>query len=68
VEWSAIFKTWTKEFCRHESFNRAILELTVFYPEDYTPQMAGLRLSAFISKFFDLKIDPLRGIVKKSVA
>ena len=67
-EWSTVFKTWTKEFCRHESFNRAILELTVFYPEDYTPQMAGLRLSAFISKFFDLKIDPLKGIVKKSVA
>lgn len=68
VEWSNIFKSWTKEFCRHESFNRAVLELTVFYPEDYTPQMAGLRLSAFIGKFFDLKIDPQKGIIKKSVA
>ena len=67
-EWCTVFKTWTKEFCRHESFNRAILELTVFYPEDYTPQMAGFRLSAFFSKFFDLKIDPLKGIIKKSVA
>ena len=67
-EWSKIFKSWTKEFCRHESFNRAVLELTVFYPEDYTPQMAGLRLSAFIAKFFDVKIDPQKGIVKKSVA
>lgn len=67
-EWSTIFKSWTKEFCRHESFNRAVLELTVFYPDDYTPQMAGLRLGAFIAKFFDVKIDPLKGIVKKSVA
>ena len=67
-EWKRIFKSWTKEFCRHEGFNRAVLELTVFYPEDYTPQMAGLRLSTFISKFFDVKIDPLKGIVKKNVA
>ena len=67
-EWCTVFRTWTKEFCCHESFNRAILELTVFYPEDYTPQMAGFRLSAFFSKFFDLKIDPLKGIIKKSVA
>jgi hypothetical protein len=51
VEWANVFKSWTKEFCRHESFNRAVLELTVFYPEDYTPQMAGLRLSAFIGNF-----------------
>ena len=68
IEWAKVFKNWTKEFCRHESFNRAVLELTVFYPEDYTPQMAGLRLSAFIAKFFDLKIDPQKGIIKRSVA
>ena len=47
---------------------RAVLELTVFYPDDYTPQMAGMRLSAFITKFFEVKIDPQKGIIKKSVA
>lgn len=67
-EWSQTFKRWVKEFCRHEAFIRAVLELTVFYPEDYTPQMAGLRLSAFITKSFEVKIDPQKGIVKKSVA
>lgn len=64
-EWSHTFKAWSKEFCRHENFIRAVLELTVFYPEDYTPQMAGLRLSAFITKFFEVKIDPQKGIVKR---
>lgn len=67
-EWSICFKNWTKEFCKHDNFRRAILELTVFYPEDYTPQMAGLRLSAFITKVFDLKIDAQKGIVKRGVA
>jgi hypothetical protein len=45
-----------------------VLELTVFYPEDYTPQMAGLRLSAFISRQFEVKIDANKGISKKNVA
>ena len=67
-EWSAVFKTWIKDFCRHENFTRAVLELTVFYPEDYTPQMAGLRLSAFITRFFEVKIDPQKGIIKKNLA
>jgi hypothetical protein len=67
-QWTDSFKTWTKDFCKHDNFRRAILELTVFYPDDYTPQMAGLRLSAFITKFFDVKIDAQKGILKKVVA
>jgi hypothetical protein len=67
-QWTETFKRWTKDFCKHDNFRTAILELTVFYPDDYTPQMAGLRLSAFITKSFDLKIDSQKGIVKKSVA
>ena len=65
-QWSATFKSWTKDFCKQDSFRRAVLELTVFYPEDYTPQMVGLRLSAFVTKFFDLKIDSQKGFVRKT--
>jgi hypothetical protein len=64
-EWSDSFKLWTKRFCEQESFRKAILELTVFYPDDYTPQMSGLRLGAFISKTFDLRFDRHKGIVKQ---
>lgn len=63
-EWGVMFKTWTRAFCRQESFLKAILELTVFYPDDYTPQMAGLKLSYFITKTFDVKIDGAKGIVE----
>lgn len=62
-EWSATFRKWTKAFCGQDTFLRAILELTVFYPDDYTPQMAGLRLSYFITRHFDVKIDGAKGIV-----
>lgn len=69
-EWTTTFKSWTRTFCRHENFLRAILELTVLYPDDYTPQMAGLRLSYFITKTFEVKIDGAKGIIdaKASVA
>jgi hypothetical protein len=67
-EWPSTFNVWVKEFCKHEQFIRSILELTVFYPEDYTPQMVGLRLSTFITRFFELKIDSQKGIVKVKVA
>jgi len=66
--WSKIFNKWVKDFCRHENFVRAVLELTVFYPDDYTPQMAGLRMSAFITKVFEVKLDPEKGFVRIKVA
>ncbi len=67
-EWETAYKKWVKEFCKHENFIRAVLELTVFYPEEYTPQMVGMRLSTFITKFFEVKIDPQKGILKKAMA
>jgi hypothetical protein len=67
-EWEMMFRKWIKDFCKHENFIRAVLELTVFYPDDYTPQMAGLRMSAFITKHFEVKIDPQKGIVRMKIA
>jgi hypothetical protein len=67
-EWETVFRKWVKDFCQHENFIRSVLELTVFYPDDYTPQMAGMRMSVFITRFFDLKIDPQKGLVKIKVA
>ena len=67
-EWTNVFKKWVKDFCRHENFIKAVLELTVFYPEDYTPQMAGLRMSAFITKHFEVKLDPEKGFIRIKVA
>lgn len=67
-EWEIAFRKWVKDFCRHENFIRSVLELTVFYPEDYTPQMAGMRMSVFITRFFELKHDPQKGFVKQKVA
>lgn len=64
-EWSSQFKTWAKEFCKYHNFLRAVLDLTVFYPSDSPVLMVDNRMNAFISEFFEVKIHPQKGIVRK---
>jgi hypothetical protein len=65
-EWSQQFKRWTKEFCKHPNFLRAVLDLTVFYPVDSPVLMVDNRMNAFIAQHFDVKIHPQKGIQKKT--
>ncbi len=64
-EWTAQFKVWTKDFCKHPGFLRAVLDLTIFYPADSPVLMVDNRMKAFITQYFDLRIHPQKGIVKK---
>jgi hypothetical protein len=64
-EWSTQFKTWTREFCRNQNFIRAVLDLTVFYPTDSPVLMVDNRMQAFIAQFFEVRIHPQKGIIKK---
>jgi hypothetical protein len=45
-----------------------VLELTVFYPKEEEAQFIGNRMTVFVSQFFELKIHPQKGILKKHVA
>jgi hypothetical protein len=65
VEWTMQFKAWTKEFCRHANFIRAVLDLTVFYPVDSPVLLMDTRMGVFISQFFEVKIHPQKGIIRK---
>lgn len=64
-EWSRQFKSWTKAFCRHHNFLRAVLDLTVFYPSDSPVLMVDNRMNAFISQYFEVKIHPQKGIIRR---
>lgn len=64
-EWTTQFKTWTKEFCQQPNFVRAVLDLTVFYPADSPVLMVDNRMNAFIQQFFEIKIHPQKGIIRK---
>ncbi|MGC1241454.1 MAG: hypothetical protein WA874_07690 [Chryseosolibacter sp.] len=64
-EWSRQFKAWTKAFCKHHNFLRAVLDLTVFYPSDSPVLMVDNRMDAFITQYFEVRIHPQKGIVKR---
>lgn len=68
VEWSAEFKKWVRELCHHKNFLWGVLELTVFYPKEAEAQFIGNRIQSFVSQFFELKIHPQKGILRKNVA
>jgi len=62
-EWKAAYKKWIKHFCQYPTFIKAVLEATVFYPEERKSVLAINRLKAFVDDHFDLKIYKYRGIV-----
>jgi hypothetical protein len=64
-EWTRQFKAWTKEFARYPNFLRAVLDLTVFYPAGSPVLMVDNRMNAFVTQYFEIKIHPQKGIVKK---
>jgi hypothetical protein len=65
-QWTTAFKEWVKKFGKHPHFSRAVLDLTVFYPVDSPVIMVDNRMNSFIQQFFEVKIHPQKGIVKKS--
>ena len=67
-DWKSTFKEWLIEFCGKPNFVRAVLELTVFYPEGRKSELAENRMKTFIHQHFDLKVYKYRGIVPMKVA
>jgi hypothetical protein len=64
-DWKSTFKTWLFDFCLKPNFLRAVLELTVFYPEGRKSELAENRMKTFINQHFELKIYKYKGIVRK---
>jgi hypothetical protein len=67
-EWSSFFQQCTNSFCKQELFIKAVLELTVFLPENRQAQLAENKMNHFILQHFEVKIHKQRGIVEMKVA
>jgi hypothetical protein len=67
-EWTQAFCQWTDDFCRHELFIQAVLDLTVFLPDNRHADLAENRMNHFILKHFEVKIHKSRGILEMKVA
>ena len=68
IDWTEIFKRWTGEFCQQELFLNAVLDLSVFLPDNRQAPLAENRMNHFILRQFELKIHKSRGIVEMKVA
>jgi hypothetical protein len=65
-EWRVEFKKWIKELSKQKNFLWGVLELTVFYPKESEAQFIGERINVMITQFFEVRIHPQKGIVRKT--
>ncbi len=67
-EWSVTFMKWTGKLCMQIQFVQAVLDLTVFLPDNGQVQLAESRMNAVMLGLFELKIHKQKGIVAMKVA
>ncbi len=67
-DWTATFDEWTRQLCRETQFAQAVLDLTVFLPENNAIHLAASRMEAVMLGRFELKIHKRRGLVPMRVA
>jgi hypothetical protein len=68
AEWSETFDQWTTQFCFREQFVQAILDLTVFLPENHDAQLAENRMNFVMLQLLAVRIHKKKGIVQMKVA
>ena len=67
-EWARTFTEWTNMLCREMQFAQAVLDLTVFLPENRLVQLAESRMQAVMLGRVELKIHRQKGLVPLRVA
>jgi hypothetical protein len=61
--WRETFEQWINNFCQHDLFIQAVLDLTVFLPKGDSTQMLESRMHHFIQKHMDVKFHKTKGIM-----
>ena len=67
-DWAIAFHDWIKNFSVSKPFLKAVLETTIFFPQEKQSVLAFNRLRGFISEQFGLKIYKYKGIVPMKIA
>ena len=61
--WKKTFEDWMEKFCLEDLFIQAVLDLTVFNPDDEKAQMIENRMNHFVFKFFGARIHKSKGLM-----
>lgn len=67
-DWTMTFHQWTDQLCLQANFVQAVLDLSVFLPQNRQAHLAENRMNAVMLGFFDVKIHKQKGIVAMKVA
>jgi hypothetical protein len=74
-DWANVFGHWTDEFCGRGQFVQAVLDLSVFLPENRHAQLAENRMNFVMLQLFasragypELRFHKSRGIIEMKVA
>lgn len=67
-EWVRDFIRWIDEFCKQELFVQAVLDLTVFLPENRHADLAENRMNNFMLRQFEVRLHKTKGLVAMKVA
>lgn len=67
-DWSVTFRQWTDRLCTTPQFVQAVLDLSVFLPDNHQIHLAENRMNAVMLALFELKIHKQKGIVQMKVA
>lgn len=67
-EWATAFLKLMNEFCKEELFVQAVLDLTVFFPENQKADLVESRMNNFMLRHFEVKFHKTKGMVAMKVA
>ena len=67
-DWSQTFREWTRQLCLQAQFVQAVLDVTVFLPDNRQAHLAENRMNAVMLGQFEVKIHKSRGIMVMKVA
>lgn len=67
-DWQMTFQEWTSVLCREAQFAQAVLDLSVFLPENHLVHLAESRMQAFMLGRFEVKLHKQKGLVPMRVA
>jgi hypothetical protein len=67
-DWSNTLRNWVIEFSKSKHFLKAVLETSIFFPDDKQSQLAYSRLKNYMTDHFGIKIYKYKGIVPMKIA
>jgi hypothetical protein len=68
AEWTRTFAEWVNEFCKQELFVQAVLDLTVFLPDNRHADLVENRMNNFMLRQFGVRLHKTKGLAAMNVA